>query len=470
MIRENQKVLNRIHVASDGLLVFCAYLLGYWFRFFVLKNGVDSYGLQSHILVGILLIPLHLLTCSFFGLYESQRGGTLWRELSRLLTANMLDLAVLLMCFFLFRGRDFSRLQVGIFGAVNFCLMAGKRIVLRFALRKLRASRKNLKHLILIGSGEDIRRCHAEITGHADLGYEIIGIVAEEAVLSDVPFLGTYDRLDSVLRQYRPDEAIAGLKPEEYDKIPQIIDCCENCGVKFSLIPFYARYFSAHPQMDRIYSLPVLNLRRIPLDNLGNAFVKRLGDIVGSLLLILLSSPVMLVVSVGVKLSSPGPVLFRQERVGLNQKPFTMYKFRSMRVNSGSDTRWTTNNDERKTRFGSLIRKYSLDELPQFFNVLLGDMSLIGPRPEIPHFVEQFRDEIPLYMVKHQVKPGITGWAQVNGFRGDTSIQKRIEYDIDYIENWSVWMDLKILFLTVFKGMANEEKLAKREEKEYVKK
>ena len=167
----------------------------------------------------------------------------------------------------------------------------------------------------------------------------------------------------------------------------------------------------------------------------------------------------MLIAAIGVRLSSPGPILFRQERVGLNKQTFTMYKFRSMRVNASQDTGWTQDADPRKTWFGSLIRKCSIDELPQFFNVLKGDMSLIGPRPEIPHFVEQFKETVPLYMVKHQVRPGITGWAQVNGFRGDTSIEGRIQCDIWYIENWSIFLDIKILFMTVFGGLFNKEQL-----------
>ncbi len=199
-------------------------------------------------------------------------------------------------------------------------------------------------------------------------------------------------------------------------------------------------------------------------DNLGNAFIKRAADIVCALLLIALTSPLMLIAAIGVKLSSPGPVIFKQERVGKDKKTFYMYKFRSMKVNSSQNTGWSKNEDDRKTWFGSLIRKCSVDELPQFFNVLKGDMSLIGPRPELPFFVEQFREEIPRYMVKHQVRPGITGWAQVNGFRGDTSITKRIEYDLYYIENWSPAFDLRILLMTVF-CMFNKEKINSRRDK-----
>lgn len=240
--------------------------------------------------------------------------------------------------------------------------------------------------------------------------------------------------------------------------MPKIIAACEKTGTKASVIPFYAAYIPSNPQVDNIDGLPMINLRRIPLDNIGNAFMKRAFDIVGALVLIVLTSPLMLVAAVGVKLSSPGPIIFKQLRVGKDKKEFYMYKFRSMRVNAREQTGWSTNEDPRKTAFGSFIRKCSIDELPQFFNVLKGDMSLVGPRPEVPHYVEQFKEEIPRYMVKHQVRPGITGWAQVNGLRGDTSIQDRIEHDLYYIENWNILFDVKILLMTVFKTV-NQEKL-----------
>ena len=262
-----------------------------------------------------------------------------------------------------------------------------------------------------------------------------------------------------MLSRYQPDEVVAALSAQEFSRIPSIIECCEKEGVKLSIIPFFAQYMPSNPQFDNINGVPVMNIRRIPLDNLVYAAVKRTMDVVGSLVLILLTSPFMLFAAVGVRLSSPGPIIFRQERVGLHNKPFYMYKFRSMRVNAAQDTGWSRNQDPRKTKFGALIRKLSIDELPQLFNVLKGDMSLVDPRPEIPHFVEQFKDEIPLYMVKHQVRPGITGWAQINGLRGDTSIVDRIRCDIYYIENRSIFLDLKILLMTPFKGIVNQEKL-----------
>ena len=224
-----------------------------------------------------------------------------------------------------------------------------------------------------------------------------------------------------------------------------------------SLIPFYSEYIPSHPEINAMGRSRLIDLRATPLDNIGWAMCKRTMDIIGSLVLIVCTSPIMLITAIGVRFSSPGPVLFRQERIGRDREPFQMLKFRSMRVTSTETTGWSTNNDPRKTRFGSFIRKYSVDELPQFFNVLRGQMSLVGPRPEVPFHVRHFKEEIPLYLVRQQVRPGITGWAQVHGLRGDTSIEERVKYDIWYIENWSLWLDIHILWKTVFGGMVNQE-------------
>ncbi|MNJ56292.1 UDP-glucose:undecaprenyl-phosphate glucose-1-phosphate transferase [compost metagenome] len=202
----------------------------------------------------------------------------------------------------------------------------------------------------------------------------------------------------------------------------------------------------------------MINVRDIPLDMAANRLVKRAFDIVFSLFAIIITSPVMLFVVIGVKLTSPGPVIFKQERMGLNRRTFQMYKFRSMKVlpEGMADTGWTTENDPRRTKFGAFIRKTSIDELPQFFNVLAGHMSVVGPRPERPYFVDQFREEVPKYMVKHHVRPGITGWAQTHGLRGDTSIEERIQHDIFYIENWSMLLDIKIIIRTILHGFVNK--------------
>lgn len=223
-------------------------------------------------------------------------------------------------------------------------------------------------------------------------------------------------------------------------------------------IPDYNNIIPTRPYTEDLMGLPVINIRHVPLTNTFNAFMKRSMDLAGAVCAIIIFSPVMLVTAIAIKLTSPGPLIYTQERVGLHNRTFRMYKFRSMDVQSPKKERgaWTVPGDPRVTKVGKIIRKTSIDELPQLFNILKGDMSLVGPRPERPFFVEKFREEIPRYMIKHQVRPGMTGWAQINGYRGNTSIRKRIEYDLYYIENWTLGFDIKILFLTIFKGFINK--------------
>ena len=233
---------------------------------------------------------------------------------------------------------------------------------------------------------------------------------------------------------------------------------CEKSGVHTKFIPDYNNMIPTRPYTEDLEGLPVINIRHVPLNNLFNKSVKRIVDMFGALVAIGLFSPVMLLTAVIIKITSPGPLIYCQERVGLHNRPFKMYKFRSMEVQApaAEKSRWTTPNDSRVTPIGRFIRKTSIDEMPQLFNVLMGEMSLVGPRPERPFFVDKFKEEIPRYMIKHQVRPGMTGWAQVNGYRGDTSITKRIEHDLYYIENWTLGLDFKILFLTFFKGFINK--------------
>ncbi len=458
MIRENQMLLNHVNMFLDAAWVFLSFLMGYWIRF-DLMGGSPSVPFRAYVAVAVGLIPLHLLTYAFAELYTPQRKKRLRQELKRLLAANALDFILLQMTFFILKDIHFSRGALGIFFVLENAGLGMKRVLLRKFLHSIRIGGYNQKYVVIVGQGRTARDCVRAIRHSPELGYTIAGCVGDGDGGGGLIRLCGFDKLGDLLEGMKPDEVIVGLDVGEYEKLPQIIQACERTGTKVSLVPFYAQYMPAHPQFDSLNGLPLINLRRIPLDNLANAFLKRTMDVVGSLCLIVLTSPIMLLAAVGVRCSSPGPVIFRQARVGLNKREFCMYKFRSMRENAREDTAWTTDQDSRKTRFGAFIRKFSIDELPQFFNVLKGDMSLVGPRPEIPHFVEQFKDEIPLYMVKHQVRPGITGWAQVNGLRGDTSVKERVEHDIYYIENWSALLDIKILFLTLFKGIVNQEKL-----------
>ena len=454
MIKENQNLLNRLNVLSDAVITYLMIPVAFWLRFSVMHNGVVNVSLQRFLLLGILFVAVQEFTFLAFGLYRPYRRTRFRRQLEQFLKASLLNFVLLLSWLFVIHENNYSRQMLFFFFILSVGLLAAKRIVLWMVLRHYRSKGYNLKHVVIVGKGKLAAEYMQKIREAKELGYHAYGYLASEPdpVMEDLQWLGDYSQLESVLEKKKPDEVISAVETDDFDCTPQIIAACEKTGCKLSIIPFYADYMSAQPQFDDLEGIPLLNIRRIPLDNLANAFVKRTMDIIGSALILIIFSPLMLFCAIGVKLSSPGPIIFRQERVGRNKKTFNMYKFRSMRVNTEQDTAWSKKTDSRKTKFGSFIRKYSLDEFPQFWNVMKGDMSLVGPRPEIPFYVDKFKDEVPRYMLKHLVRPGITGWAQVNGLRGDTSIVKRIRYDIYYIENWSLLFDLKILFLTVFGG------------------
>lgn len=463
MIKENQKLLNQLNVLSDGVILFLMLPLAFWVRFFVLPGGQVSVQLGEYLVLDIFLTLASLFTFAAFGLYHSFRRERLRKELSRLWAACALDIGLLLSYLFIARDIHYSRLTLALYFILSLLVLSCKRIALRKTLRHFRKLGYNRKHVLILGNGPTAHKYLNAILAEPEFGFYAVGYVSGTPSDNDwnLAHLGRFEHLESLINRHHPDEVISAVEVEDYHRMRDIIGACEKTGTKLSIIPLYAEFMPPNPQFDELNGIPLMNIRRIPLDNWGNAFIKRTVDIIGSALLLLISSPVMLICAIGVKLSSPGPIFFKQERVGLNKKSFYMYKFRSMRVNDSSNTAWSGNRDDRKTKFGAFLRKCSLDEIPQFFNVLKGDMSLIGPRPEIPFYVDQFKEEIPLYMVKHQVRPGITGWAQVNGFRGDTSIKGRIEHDIYYIEHWSLLFDLKILLITLFGGkFLNSEKLS----------
>ncbi len=464
MIRENQKLLNRLNVLSDVFISYIMIPVAYWLRFNIM-SGIETIQLQSYLRLGIFVALLQVFTLAAFGLYQSTRKTRIRQEVARVLAACLLDVLLLIGWLYLRHDINYSRWVLAIYYLLSAGTLAFKRAFVRISLGKLRASGRNLKHVLLIGGGQSARKYLDAVRGERQLGYRVIGYIAKAPASElSLPYLGGYEELERVLNRLQPDEVVSAIEMTDYELTPHIIQECERAGIKLAIIPFYAEYMPARPQFDDLGGIPMLNIRRIPLDNFANAFVKRFLDLAAALVLIVLLSPVFLACAIGVKLSSPGPVLFRQTRVGKNRKPFNMYKFRSLVVNTKETTAWTKKSDDRRTVFGSFIRKYSLDELPQLFCVVAGTMSLVGPRPEIPHFVDQFKDEIPLYMVRHQVRPGMTGWAQINGFRGDTPIKERVEHDLWYIENWSLWLDILILLRTAFGGFVNEEESKKKAE------
>ena len=408
------------------------------------------------------IVLVYLLLYYIFSLYTPKRVQGRRLEMWNIVKANTVGIALILGALYLIKMMHFSRELLAIFYFVNILLETGLRNLIRYFLRSMRKNGYNLKHILLVGYSHAAEEYIDRIIANPQWGYKIRGILDDHieagTEYKGVKVLGRIANLMVILPQNRLDEIAITLGLNEYYRLEEIVALCEKSGVHTKFIPDYNRVIPTKPYTEDILGLPVINIRHVPLTNTYYAFLKRTMDIVGSICAIILFSPVMLFSVIMIKLTSPGPLIFKQERVGLHNQPFMMYKFRSMEVQAPEKekTRWTVKDDPRVTGFGKFMRKTSIDELPQLFNVLKGEMSLVGPRPERPFFVEEFKEEIPRYMIKHQVRPGITGWAQVNGYRGNTSIRKRIEYDLYYIENWTLGLDIKILFLTVFKGFINK--------------
>ena len=464
MIRSYQALINRILILFDGLTLAFAFSLAWYFKFRTeWFQSYESLPSEEYFILGMVIIPLFLCMNSMFGLYSSQRTRRVRRVFLQIVKSSLITLMVTMSILFFLKEVHVSREMLALFMVFSFLLLSLERVAMRMAMQQLRARGYNQKHMLIIGAGNLGIRVHKLMSDHREFGFHVFGFLDDRLYaggqkVNNVPVLGQISDLEMILNQHMIDQVVLALPIDAYNKVGQIISVCEKMGVQALIIPDYFNYLPAKPRFEAVGGLPMIDVRHVPLDELMNAAMKRTFDIVFSIAALLILAPVFLLIAAAVKASSPGPVFFVQERVGKNRRLFRMYKFRSMRVSveETSNTKWTTPEDSRKTRVGALLRKTSLDELPQFFNVLKGDMSIIGPRPERPYFVEQFKEDIPKYMIKHRVRPGITGWAQINGWRGDTSIEERIKCDIDYIENWTFSLDLKIVVKTILHGFINK--------------
>lgn len=469
MIKDNQKYFNRLHVVLDALVIMVSYLLSWWL-YFESRFADKSIGkLEMGIYFSALyfLVPGYLILYYWFRMYTPKRVQRTEDEILNVFKANVVGYILVLAVLFLANSvnddmQHFSRGMLSVFAVLNTCATLLMRALIRRILHLFRKRGYNLKHILLVGYSRAAEAYIDRIMANPQWGYMVRGILDDNvprgAVYKGVKVLGSIDNLLYILPENKLDEIAVTLSLQDYDRLEEIVNLCEKSGVHTKFIPDYNSLIPGKPYTEDLSGLPVINIRYVPLSNTINAVAKRVVDIIGSFCGLVLLSPVLLVVAVLVKTSSKGPVIFAQERVGQHNRVFKMYKFRTMRVQEETEEKkgWTTRNDPRVTKVGRFLRRTSIDELPQLFNILIGNMSLVGPRPERPQYVEKFREEIPRYMIKHQVRPGLTGWAQINGYRGDTSIRKRIEYDIFYIENWSMGLDFKILFLTIFKGFINE--------------
>lgn len=428
----------------DAGIIGAAYFFSWYLRF---KSGffVQDAGVlpaKTYFSALFLIIPGYLLLYSIFQLLYARRVKSYRKELMDIIRANGIGFMIFILVLYFIKQEHFSRQMLCIFFFINISLEFASRYLIRTILWKMRKQGLNQKHILMIGESQMAEQYMDRLRENPKWGYQVFAHLKDE------------EKLERILEGNELDEVVIALRAEDYGKLERIVDVCEKAGVHTKMIPDFGNVISTRPYIEDVQGIPVIHVRRVPLNIMRNRAAKRAVDLIGATVAIILFSPVMLLTVLVVALTEEGSVIYRQERVGLHNQVFYMYKFRSMIMQDEEKEKaeWSTRNDPRITPVGKLIRRTSIDELPQLFNVLKGEMSLVGPRPERPQFVQKFRDEIPRYMVKHQVRPGMTGWAQINGYRGNTSIEKRIEYDLYYIENWTMVFDMKILILTIFKG------------------
>ena len=465
MIKENQKLFNLILVLIDVFVISISLVCSFWLRFKTTLFGPigGHLGLQSYLLfLTFAVIPVYLILYFSFGLYKARRTyKNIFSEATQIIKVNIIAFFVLVSILYIIMQPDFSRIMLFLLSIIGTLFGTIERFAIRSVLKNIRVNNRNLKHILIVGDNDLAFMFARKIHENPYLGFYVSGFIGRsdrvgmEVVGSKI--IGCFKDLDEILENNRYDRVVLAIPLKYYYKINELVESCEKVGIKAEIIPDYIQYFPAQPSIDMIEDIPIINIRYVPLDDSFNKFLKFLSDYIVSIIAIVITSPVMIITAILIKLTSRGQIIFKQERMGYNGKVFTMYKFRSMKIQDpdAEKSEWTTKDDPRKTKIGDFIRRTSIDELPQFFNVLKGDMSIVGPRPERPYFVEQFKESIPKYMVKHQVKPGLTGWAQIHGCRGDTSIKKRIKYDIEYVENWHMGLDLAIMIKTALKKNDN---------------
>lgn len=468
MIKDNQKIFNRLHVLLDALVIMFSYAFAWFLKFrshiapFYTGADVGALSGQTYFSALVFIVPGYLFLYYLFNMYTAKRAGSIKREIYNVIRANTMGFVLFIGVLFFVHLDDFSRTMIFYFYLTNIFVDSLLRFGIHKWLRALRKKGYNIKYILLVGYSRAAELYIDRICQNPQWGFVVRGILDDRiprgTEYRGVKVIGKIDNLFYILPQSQLDEIAVTLALEDYGRLEEIVTLCEKSGVHTKFIPDYNSVIPSKPYTEDLNGLPVINIRRVPLTNTLNMVMKRAVDIVGGFCAIILFSPILIVAAILIKATSEGPIIFKQERVGLHNKPFQMYKFRTMEVQKPHEEKkeWTTRDDPRVTKVGKVFRRTSIDELPQLFNVLMGDMSLVGPRPERPFFVEKFKEEIPRYMIKHQVRPGMTGWAQVNGYRGDTSIRKRIDCDLHYIENWTMGFDIKILFLTIFKGFINK--------------
>jgi len=464
MFRERSDQLRYSLIALDLMLAALAFMLAYAVRFWVFSPGervMASLDVGSYAFFGGLLAVCQVIAFSLLGLYRSQRFLSFVDEVGILIGGAVLNIAFSFAILYYLRIYEVSRLLPLFYGFSLLVVVTLGHRTFREILKVRRRKGRGLHPLLIVGGGTVALRTAQALENKPLYGYKVLGFVLEGGSNSVVPVdrvLGQLDGLDDVVEAVRPRDLIFAGDQGNAEVLRSVLELCDRQGVQLHVVPSYSELVTAHGLMEDLDGLPLISIRDIPARSGFNRVLKRTFDLVFSGVFLVALSWLYLLIALAVKLTSKGPVFFFQERVGLDNKVFKILKFRTMRVQEtqASNTIWTTKDDPRITPIGKFLRKSSLDEIPQFVNIFLGQMSVVGPRPERPYFVEQFKDQYKYFKRRHAVKAGLTGWAQINGLRGDTSIQERIDADIYYIENWTFFLDLKICLLTPLKAMIHK--------------
>jgi Undecaprenyl-phosphate glucose phosphotransferase len=455
MLARHRQIFATAVFVLDGVLIAASWIGAYELRFirFPAPLGIPQVGF--YLWFGAVLTPVALLVLRSFRIYRSARTASLGREMLALAQGMAIVTSLAALASFAARG-ELSRGMLLVFWVLSTFVLCMSRVIIRGVLRGMRRGGRNLRHVLVVGTGQLAESLVAKMQEHRDYGFEVGGYVATDAAevgrtVAGLPVLGVVSELAHRVEEMGTEIVYIALPRSAYQAEREALVQLADSTAAVRLVPDLAWGYTLNAGVEDFDGTPVILVTETP--ELGwNAVVKRVFDLLLSLIALLLLWPVLLALALWVKLDSPGPALYVQERVGMNGRKFKMLKFRTMRVDAeASGPGWTTPGDPRRTRIGGVLRRLSLDELPQLWNVLVGHMSLVGPRPERPVYVEQFRERIPRYMMRHHVKAGITGWAQVNGLRGDTPLDQRITYDLYYVRHWSLGFDLRILALTVLR-------------------
>jgi Undecaprenyl-phosphate glucose phosphotransferase len=460
MLKRHSQFLQSLLFIFDLTVICCNWMLAYYVRFLEGLSPV-TVGIPSMDLYLSLLIPIVLvwgISFRAFNLYRPRRMGTHAAEFFDIAKANTLSVLILVALSFFVRQFEYSRLVFVYFWMLNLVALGFSRMAFREGLRLIRRKGHNLRHCIIIGAGKLGQRVARSLALHSEFGIKVHGYLSRHPEklgqrFEGIEVVGLY----SDLEKFAPglDIVFICVPPDAEESTEKLLQFLATTTLEVKVIPSIYEFITLRAEAEMFDGLPVITLQGTPLHG-WNVVLKRATDIVGAALALLATGPLLLLVASFVKATSRGPVFYRQERMGLDGKPFLMLKFRTMCADhAGDNVLLTPQDDPRVTSLGRLLRRTSIDELPQFWNVLKGDMSIVGPRPERSWVVDEVRRQIPLYMLKHKMKAGITGWAQVNGWRGNTSLEKRIEHDLYYIEHWSIWFDIKIMLLTIWKGFVH---------------